>query len=294
VAALIGGGVLLSVLGIGLLILLMSPRNQTVSREERFAELYKQTFTVKQRLFITESESQYYLGNWDSSSVAKVKKGTTLTVHKIVMCINGFAGNSLHVYVTIEDPSFRKFKKLDAQSLLLGDRLAYNDALVQFDPAYLKKDHITSLHMAIQYNDAAATKRLVSEGANVNALNRDGKTPLLYAKNVLFASYLIKQGADVRAQDKEGRTLLHLILEKFYYENPSELRKFVKLLVKNGADVNHLDAEGRSPLMIAAEKQHGDVVQYLLRSGANRELIMRGLAPHYVSSLQTTLSTVCA
>ena len=44
---------------------------------------------------------------------------------------------------------------------------------------------------------------LVEKGANINAKNRDGKTPLHVANyDAKISSYLIKNGADINAMDK--------------------------------------------------------------------------------------------
>ncbi|XP_077297918.1 uncharacterized protein LOC143919459 [Arctopsyche grandis] len=106
----------------------------------------------------------------------------------------------------------------------------------------------TPLHCAVLTNDLEEiAKLLIRNGADLNAADNFGCTPLHYAvekSKYYFAEMLIEEGADINARDKLGRTALH--------KYPKNSIPFVNMMLKNGADVNILDKYGRSPLYYMA------------------------------------------
>ena len=51
---------------------------------------------------------------------------------------------------------------------------------------------------------------LIEHGANVDASNDDGRTPIFFAKNMNIARHLIAKGANVNVREIDGWTPLHL------------------------------------------------------------------------------------
>jgi ankyrin repeat protein len=75
------------------------------------------------------------------------------------------------------------------------------------------QDSMTMLHWAVVAHHADAAKVLIAAGADVNAVDRFGSTPLLYAATIDFgdaetATALLQAGANPNAKDKEGKTAL--------------------------------------------------------------------------------------
>ena len=104
---------------------------------------------------------------------------------------------------------------------------------------------------------------LVSKGADVNAADSDGVTPLFHCVDDLdLAQLLISKGAEVRAKAANGRTPLH---EVACFGSP----EVAELLIARGADVNARDGEDLTPLSCAKTPEpRKDIIALLKRHGA--------------------------
>ena len=74
--------------------------------------------------------------------------------------------------------------------------------------------------------------------------------------------YFIQKGADVNAKDKDGNTPLHLAAMNGKID-------VAKVLLKHNADVNAKNNEGRTALHYATDFNHRDLVELLLAHGAS-------------------------
>ncbi len=110
----------------------------------------------------------------------------------------------------------------------------------------------------------AATPASVSSGADINARNNLGDTPLLDAAKEGTkdtAELLLEKGAIVDAKDNSGCTPLIWAAIQGH-------REVAELLLAHGAEVNVGSSSGQTALQSAAMNGHKDVAELLLAHGA--------------------------
>ena len=110
-----------------------------------------------------------------------------------------------------------------------------------------------------------AARRILAQGADVNAPAPDGTTPLHWAVHrdaVELVRLLIGAGADVKVGNRYGVT--PLVLACTNGSTP-----VADLLLEAGADPNTASAEGETVLMTAARTGSADLVRLLIEHGAD-------------------------
>lgn len=96
--------------------------------------------------------------------------------------------------------------------------------------------------------------------------------------DVDFVQLLIDRGAEVDALDYQGRTPLHLAISSD--ETPLEL---ISCLLRNGADANHVDLNGMSVLCQACcgeTEERVQIVKLLVENGADVNAVARDVQSH--------------
>lgn len=102
-------------------------------------------------------------------------------------------------------------------------------------------------------------KLLINAGANVNAKDKNGNTPLMFAsiiKNSEIVNLLIKAGANVNDVNESGTTAL-------IYAAARGDKKTVKLLLNNNADISIQDYSNDNALLRAKRCGNGQAARLL-------------------------------
>lgn len=138
------------------------------------------------------------------------------------------------------------------------------------------------LSMAATSGEPGSVDLLIRLGVDVNTHHgKHGYTPLHAAVmrgNLDACHSLLAAGADVNALNGEGKTPLHDVAHA-----PSHRQDLVDLLVSKGADIHAQDQKGNTPLHNAARHSNGEVAQALLAHGADMEALnQKGEAPRQV------------
>jgi ankyrin repeat protein len=171
---------------------------------------------------------------------------------------------------------------------------AANNAPANKPAGTLSANELALLNAANK-GDNPKVSELLAQGANVNAQNDSGSTPLIeavYGNHIETVKLLLEKGADPNLRKKDGATALGfaqryppiadllkakgakivsnqaLDIELLATAGKGDLAK-VKDLVEKGAYVNYRDAEGRAPIIEAAYGGHTEVVKFLLEKGAD-------------------------
>lgn len=131
---------------------------------------------------------------------------------------------------------------------------------------------MTPLHCASMFDHHDIVAYLVQQGADINALDKEHRSPLLLAasRSAWETVYvLINLGANITIKDSSSRNVLHLVIM-----NGGRLQEFADKVSKTQAKdqlehlLNEKDNTGCSPLHYASRDGHIRSLENLIRLGA--------------------------
>ena len=131
-------------------------------------------------------------------------------------------------------------------------------------------DNATPLHLASRNGHLKAACQLIEHGADLQAQNNNGDTPLHLALqesqvDVAVARMLIERGADPTAQNNDGWAPLHLVSDWGEWGQVGVAR----MLIEHCADLTIHNNYGWTPLHLASDWGQVDVARMLLEHGAD-------------------------
>ena len=113
--------------------------------------------------------------------------------------------------------------------------------------------------------DAAQVQDLLLQGADVNAVDKDGKTPVMWAATAgspEVMAVLLTFNGNVNAKANDLSTALHIAALGGHSE-------IVQMLLEKDALVHALDEDGVTPLMDAAKGGHVEIISLLVKAGGD-------------------------
>ena len=123
-----------------------------------------------------------------------------------------------------------------------------------------------ALLLASQFHHKEIIKILLDHNADVNFKNYLNKTALEYVanndNNFDIAVEFINRGADVNAVDNENATPL-------MYAASGNAKKILNLLIEHNADINIQTKSGYTALILAAMHNHINIVKILIKNKAD-------------------------
>ena len=131
-------------------------------------------------------------------------------------------------------------------------------------PAVVAQDTAADIHKAARSGDVAVLASRLKQGADPNARDKEGRTPLMdavTAEQVPAMRLLVAKGADVNARAHDGQTALIAAAAEGSLDA-------ARLLVASGADLNAVSRGWGSALKAAERMGHNEIASMLLQAGA--------------------------
>lgn len=175
------------------------------------------------------------------------------------LMLASFCGGGLEAEVAEEDENEECSANIISDLIYQGASLA----------AQTDRTGETALHLAARYARADAAKRLLDAGADANAQDNTGRSPLHAAVAAdaqgVFQILIRNRATDLDSRMYDGSTAL-ILAARLAVEG------MVEELITCHADVNAVDELGKSALHWAAAVNNIDATVALLKNGANKDM----------------------
>lgn len=122
---------------------------------------------------------------------------------------------------------------------------------------------------AVIDSDYQRAHKLLKAGVDINAVGKEGITPLFWliaeehADDLTAIEYMLKNGADPNYQDPKRK------ISAMWGASGGNKPEFLKLLIRYGGDVNQIGRDDKSMLMVASSQGQLENIQILLDNGAD-------------------------
>ncbi len=203
-------------------------------------------------------------GNQQENATEKIEDSTELDASAV---------KSLENLTELDDVTTRGIYR----TLVAGDPSKVEKSLKGLRDVNIRdKQGNTLLHFAAREIEYGVAKLLIEWGADVNATNKWGFTPLHSVRRPVFEAprtaepaikiirFLLDNGTDINAKNDDGETPLFWIAARF-----SESPEVVELLIDSGALINSRNKHGATPLHEAAKQDSLAVAKTLITAGAD-------------------------
>jgi len=178
-----------------------------------------------------------------ASGGCKIMKGPDAQSSAFLSVVSAFDGGSAEIAKGLA------FRMLDSMSDVNDDKA---------------DDGSTPMHVAVQYNQKELIDALRRKGADMNAKNNDGMSPLLLAcgMNAELVNFLVTRCADVSAVNKKKQGALHIAAA---CGQVGALRFLLDLRIaeEEPLNINAIDDAGHTPLIAAIVEGHEGAAFFL-------------------------------
>ncbi len=135
---------------------------------------------------------------------------------------------------------------------------------------------VAPLHLASQKGSRELVEQLIAAGAEIDALDKGGRSPLGHAAvcaNLEAAEALLEHGASINPDGVGADSALHSVVHMSnlaHFDGENRI-KLLELLLEQEPDVNALDSKGYTPLhnAVAWGYDSPEMVEMLLAYGAD-------------------------